>query len=79
MISPTTLLAVAKTIDEDRQKVRQEEAKISQILKATGATKPRFRDHLYARIGDFLISAGRRLQEHARPVVYPGPTVQSGC
>lgn len=80
VISPTTLLAVAKIIGEDRQKVWQEEAKISQIFKATGATKPRLRDHLYIRIGDFLIAAGQRLQEHARPIMYSGPTVhQSGC
>ena len=78
MCDPVTLL-MAKA-HQNRLLKEAKEAKEIGMLKAARTARPRLQERLFVRLGNFLISAGMRLQERCQPVMYPGPeTHQPGC
>lgn len=70
MFDPTTL---AMIIVKEHQKNMLEETKKYRMLKAARATRPRFQERLFMRVGDFLIYAGLRLKERYKPAMCSGP------
>ncbi len=71
MFDSMTSLDLAKMIHEEREQEYLEEVRARHLVEGNQDKSPRLRDRLYLRAGDVFISVGRKLQEHARPVVYP--------
>lgn len=72
----TTLAMIAK----EHQNSMLEEAKKNRMLRAIRAERPRFRERLFVRVGDFLISTGLRLKGRYKPEMRPElEAYRSGC
>jgi hypothetical protein len=72
----TTLAWIAK---EHRDNML-EEVKKDRMVRAIRVRRPGFRERLFVRVGDFLISAGLRLKERYKPEMRPElEAYRSGC